>query len=135
MRAGETEEYAIAMVGEEILEWMAMHLFSELSLAARNGGMTADERSSLAENFGVSEDLLLRYERASSAYATLARPSGLDEACERALRERRKRRLGREEFKKFYGTTPEDEITDEYFEASTAIRAALATSTSTLLGK
>ena len=52
-------------------EWTSfMTVTLEISRTESCGGMTAQERSTLVEQFGISEELLLRCERAHHAYCT-----------------------------------------------------------------
>ena len=105
------------------------------------GGMTAQQRSALAEKFGLSEELLLRCERAHHAYCTTVFVEQTREARLEAIL--RTRELGRKiddpkyivelekAFERIQAATPENEITRECTEAFNALRAALDASTST----
>ncbi|MEO5725729.1 MAG: hypothetical protein ABI134_06295 [Byssovorax sp.] len=118
-----------------------MIVIMEISRTESCGGMTAQERSALVEQFGISEELLLRCERAHHAFCTTIFVEQRREARMEAIL--RMRELGKklddpqfgEEITKaldrIWAATPENEITRERTEAFDALRAALDASTST----
>jgi hypothetical protein len=123
------------------VEWTKdMLVLAELAHAARSGGLTVLARSALAKRFGVSEEVLLRYECARCAYNSLIGDKQWDQArLEATLRfselEKRIDEPGfPEEIEKalarIRAATPENEITRELDEATAALRAALDASTS-----
>jgi hypothetical protein len=103
--------------------------------------MTEDERSALAKRFNVSEDLLLRYERAQMAYNSLVFDKQWTQAREEVIR--RMSQLEKEltptelaaetskEFRRISAAAPENEISLELKEAKAAIMTALSVSAST----
>jgi hypothetical protein len=48
-------------------------LTADIDYAVNYGGLTPTERNALAKRFAVSEDALLRYERAKCAYVSLVK--------------------------------------------------------------
>jgi hypothetical protein len=134
----------MSMADKETFEWTKdLLLFDDLARAVRKGGLTADERANLSQKFGVSEDLLLRYERAKAAWNTLIFDKQWVQARMEAVRLMNKLgkdllspELGEETSKAFHRILdalpePEKAITRERDEAVAAIRAALDASTST----
>ncbi|MFS8069131.1 MAG: hypothetical protein ACMG6S_22450 [Byssovorax sp.] len=123
-------------------EWTSfMTVIMEIARTRGFGGMTAQERSALAEQFGISEDLLLRCERAHHAYYTTIFVEQSRQAKMEAMI--RMRELGKarndpefiveleKALERIHAATPENEITRESTAASAALRAALDASTST----
>ena len=122
-------------------EWTSfMTVALEISRTESCGGMTAQERSALVEQFGISEELLLRCERAHHAYCTTIFVEQRREARLEAIL--RMRELGKKIDDPQFGdeiskaldriqeATPENEITRARTEAFDALRAALEASTS-----
>jgi hypothetical protein len=123
-------------------EWPSI-IFVTMEIARTKGfgGMTAQERSALVEQFGLSEELLLRCERAHHAYQNSICEGQWREAKLEAIL--RTRELGKEiedpEFivelekalERIQAATPENEITREYDDAWAALQAALEASTPT----
>jgi hypothetical protein len=103
--------------------------------AEHSGGMTAQERTALVERFGVSEEVLLRCERAYHAHYSLIGEKQWDQAVlEATLRMRELGKRGDEPelvdeieraLCRIRAATPENEITREYDEAWVALRVAL----------
>ncbi len=123
-------------------EWTSIMLLTvEITRTERFGGMTAQQRSALAEQFGISEEVLLRCERAHHAYSKTVFVEQTREARLEAIL--RTRELGKKiddpefidelekAFERIRAATPENEITRECTEAFNALRAALDASTST----
>ena len=122
-------------------EWTSFMIVAlEISRTESSGGMTAQERSALVEQFGISEELLLRCERAHHAYCTTVFVEQTREARLDAIL--RTRELGKKlddpeyivelekAFERIRAATPENEVTRECTEAFNALRAALDASTS-----
>ncbi len=123
-------------------EWTPYMIVAlEIARTERCGGMTAQERSALVEQFGLSEELVLRCERAHHAYCTTVFAKQHREAMLEArlrMRELGKQPNGPEfgdEIEKaldrIQAATPENEITRESTAASAALKAALEASPST----
>jgi hypothetical protein len=123
----------------------AIFLIADVEYAVTSGGLKAPERSALAKRFGVSEEVLLRFERAKRAYDSSITPKLFDQAETEALhrmRERGKfhpREWAQNEFsnectvayRRLRDAMPENEITREYDEALAALKAAVEASTVT----
>ncbi|WP_437296972.1 hypothetical protein [Sorangium sp. So ce426] len=110
-------------------------LIWEIVRRIRPGGLSAEERRALAEKFGVSEEVVLRYERARAIYNV--------EIADKRWREARRETLFRMteggkafELEKYpdeleatlerlTDTEPENDITRELRDAGDAIRAEL----------
>jgi hypothetical protein len=123
-------------------EWTSfMTVIMEIARTEGFGGMTAQERSALAEQFGISEELLLRCQRAHHAYCTTVYAKQHREAMLEARL--RTRDLGKEPgdpefivelekaFDRIRAEAPENEITRESTAASAALKAALEASAPT----
>jgi hypothetical protein len=112
-----------------------MIVIMEIGRTEEFGGMTAPERSALAEQFGISEELLLRYQRAHHVYCTTVYPKMHREAMLEARLRTRDLGKGPEDpefivelekaLDRVWAATPENEITRESTEASAALKAAL----------
>jgi hypothetical protein len=111
-------------------------LILEIGHAAQSGGLTAPELHALAERFGVSEEVLLRYERARRAFNTSIFPALFEQSIietERRMKERGEKVHHDEAstiesaviYRWLEQTMPENEITREHDEALAALRAAL----------
>ena len=123
------------------IEWTSlMRVSLEIARKRNSGGMTAQERSALAEQYGISEEILLRCERANAAYYTSILMKQWQQAkLEATLR---MRELGKDhndpEFlvvldnaiERLHAATPENEITREKRAAWDALKAALDASPS-----
>lgn len=128
--------YAMAMDGEWTKD---MLLLWKINSAVSTGGLTEPARRALAERFGVSEEVLLRYERAKAAWSASIFPGLFDQAQDAT--ELRMRELGRrfdpdelmdeclQAFHRIEAAMPENEITREIDEAAVALRAALDAAT------
>ncbi|WP_437797935.1 hypothetical protein [Sorangium sp. So ce693] len=118
------------------VEWTKdILLIWEIGRRIRSGGLSAEERRALAEKFGVSEEVVLRYERARAIYNV--------EIADKRWRQARRETLFRmTEGGKTFGlekysdeleatlerlrdAEPENEITRELRDARDAIRAEL----------
>ncbi|XXX74843.1 hypothetical protein WMF30_45040 [Sorangium sp. So ce134] len=118
------------------VEWSKdILLIWEIARKTRSGGSSAEERRALAEQFGVSEAVVLRYERARTVYNA--------EIADKRWRQARQETLLRMteggktfELEKYpdeleatlermRGAEPENEITRELRDARDAIRAEL----------
>ena len=132
------------MADEKPFEWSKDFILCwDLSEAVTRGGLSADERSDLAKKFGVSEDLLLRYERAKAAWDTLIFNKYISRARAEAMHLLKELgqdpwgpELGMEASKAFHRILdalpePEKKITRELDEVQDAIKAALGVSIST----
>src|SRR5689334_21755987 len=108
---------------------------SALSDGIDRGGLTDEERASLAERFGVSEALLLRCERASQAYRSVIGEEQCRQARREALRnvEARGKEIFSEEYwedrskaiERIADSVPEQEIVRESRAAHNALMVAL----------
>ncbi len=121
-------------------EWTSfMPVIMEIARTEGFGGMTAPERSALAEQFGISEELLLRCQRAHHAYCTTVYAKLYRAAKMEAILRTREldKGLADPEFivelekalDRIRAATPENEITRESTAASAALKAALDAST------
>ena len=134
---GRSVAYGMVMAGEETFESPKdVHLFVELALASlKKGGVTPADLSRLSKRFGVSEDLLLRHERAGAIYKSVIYDKLLPQARVEAMRrliQRGKDPMDDEfgdELRKAYdrlqAALSENAIVREFKEAKAAIRAAL----------
>ena len=108
-------------------------LTADVDYALKSGGMTAQVRSALAKRFGVSEEVLLRYERAQCASSEQRRQAWI----EGLARWQRSGRVGSEsdrdkDFDEILSRLQNEapEIEREYDDAVAALRAALEATTS-----
>jgi hypothetical protein len=121
-------------------EWPSIiYVTMEIARTRGFGGMTAQERSALVEQFGISEELLLRCERAHHAYQTSICEGQWRQAKTEAIL--RMGELGKgyndpefvveleKALERIQAATPENETTREYTAAWDALRAALDAST------
>lgn len=115
-------------------------LIADVNHAVESGGLTAPERTALAKRFGVSEEVLFRYECAEYALNSLHKKQQSQAREEAGLRMReRGGRFDPEKFAedmeaalcKIQDATPENEITREHAEALAALEAAINASTRT----
>lgn len=120
------------------VEWTEdLLLMWEIARKTRSGGLSPQERRGLVEQFGVSEEVLLRYERAKVAY------DALDDKRFREAKWETLRRMteGQKTFdperysaemevtlQRMREAEPESEITRELRDARAAIRAELGLS-------
>ena len=124
------------------IEWPKdMTVMVEVACGVLAGGLTAQQRTSLANRVGISEEVLLRYERARQACHDLIFRQQMNQAWSEAAH--RMRELGkRMDDPAFPGelekavhrirkATPENAITRERDEALAAVRAAIAASEET----
>ncbi len=119
-----------------------MRLFWDLHQFIKEGGMTPEQRAELAQEFSVSEDLLIRYERVATVYL----PSVRDKQKSQARREaaRLLRELGKDfttegdlyfaevwkAYERIKAEAPKDELTREFEAAEAALTAAVNASSS-----
>ena len=132
------------MADEKPFEWSKDFILCwRVSQAVKRGGLSADERRALAKEFSVSEDLLLRCERAEAAWDTQIFHRYISRArveAMRLLKERGQDPCGpdlwteaSEAFRRILDALPEPEkgIVRELKESRAAIKAALGVSIST----
>ena len=130
----------MVMAVEETVECTKeVRFFLEWCFArGKTGGLTAADRSALAERFGVSEDLLLRYERAQSIYKSVIVDKLLPQARVEAMRwlkQLGKEPMGpefgeemRQAFHRLEAAMSDNEIVCEFREVQAAIMAAIEAS-------
>lgn len=118
-------------------DWtVGFELLMKLNSGVRSeGGLTAAERTALAKKFGVSEDLLIRYERARAVYNKEIFDNQRTQAGLEALRVVKAQgkdalspEFGDELTKAFWrieAAMPENKFLREFKEAKAAIKAAL----------
>ncbi|WP_437975933.1 hypothetical protein WMF11_50810 [Sorangium sp. So ce295] len=118
------------------VEWTKdILLIWEIVRRIRSGGLSAEERRALAEKFGVSEEVVLRYERARAIYnVQIADKRWRQAKLETILRMTEGGKTFEDEkfpdelevtLDRLRDAEPENEITRELRDASDAIRAEL----------
>jgi hypothetical protein len=124
------------------VEWPKdMTVMVEVACGVLAGGLTAQQRTSLAERVGISEEVLLRYERARQACHDLIFRKQVNQAWGEAAH--RMRELGKstadpafldeleQAVHRIRRATPENDVKRERDEALAAVRAAIAASKET----
>ena len=133
----------MTMADEQFVPWTKeFTLFWDLDGFVRKGGMTPEQRAELAQKFGVSEDLLLRYERVALVYLPSVHAKQKSQARVEAARVMGT--LGKKidtdadlffaevwkAYARIKAEAPEDELTREYEAARAALTAAVNASIS-----
>jgi len=120
-----------------------MRLFWDLHQLIKNGGSTPEERTEVAREFSVSEELMLRYERAASLYFPSIHDKQLRQARIEALRWLKAEgkdilthndefwKKASEALERIQAEAPKDELTREFDAAEAALRAAVNASPGT----